>query len=460
MDININLKHTQNISPQMVQSMEILQMGSQELLKYIRELVQENPVVDLEEQIGVKDEFSALSRKLKWLESTDVQNSYYKPSDQDEEDNPLDNYGGETCNREDLYSFVTSQLQIGNMNPAFRSAAVFIIESLTPTGYFEDSLEIVARVTGCTESTAAQALKLVQSLEPVGIGARNLSECLCLQLQSLDDADHLAIRIASDYLEALARNRYAFLARELKASQNEVRAACERIRALNPKPGTGFSTRENIIYITPDVNVVKVQDYFEIHTEDYCFPSITLSSYYSDLIKSTDNNEVKDYLVNKMHQANWVINSIKQRHSTLVACAECIVQLQEEFFSERNGHLVPMTLGDVARQLDVHESTVSRAIRDKYLRCSKGVFPLSYFFSRGLGKKTSQLDTDELCTSPDAVKALISELIGGEDKRHPLSDQKICELLEERSADISRRTVAKYRCELGIPCASVRKQYE
>jgi RNA polymerase sigma-54 factor len=313
---------------------------------------------------------------------------------------------------------------------------------------------------GCSEETVVQALSLVQSLEPAGIAARNLSECLCLQLHRMDNVDPLAIRIARDYLDALARSRYAFLAKELKVSQNQVRAACEHIRTLKPKPGTGFATRDDIVYITPDVNVVKVQDHFEIYTDDYCFPSITLNSYYRDIVNVTDNCDVRDYLVNKMHQAQWVIKSIEQRRSTLVACAECIVQLQEEFFRQRGGHLVPMTLADVARRLDVHESTVSRAIRDKYLRCSKGVFPLSHFFSRGLGKRTSQPGADELCTSADAVKALISELVAGEDKKQPLSDQKLCERLGERSADISRRTVAKYREELCIPCASARKQYE
>lgn len=459
MEFNINLKHTQNLSPQMVQSMKILQMGTQELLKYIRELVQENPTVEIKEQIEVKDEFGDLSRKLEWMESADEKNSYYQSNDPDEDRDPVDNYRGESRMGEDLYSFLTSQLQICEMEPELRNAAFFIIESLTPTGYFEDSPEMVARFVGCSEETAIQALTYVQSLEPAGIAARNLSECLCLQLQRMEKVDPLAIRIASDYLDALARNRYALLAKELKIGQNEVRVACERIRTLNPKPGTGFASRDDIMYITPDINVVKVQDHFEISTEDYCFPTITFSSYYRNLVNTTDDGQLKDYLTNKMRQANWVIRSIEQRRSTIAACAECIVQLQEEFFRQRDGHLVPLTLGDIARQLMVHESTVSRAIRDKYLRCSKGVFPLSYFFSRGLGKKTSQLGEEELCTSADVVKALINELVAGEDKEHPLSDQKLCEQLGKRTAVISRRTVAKYREELGIPCASARKQF-
>ncbi|MGE4486103.1 MAG: RNA polymerase factor sigma-54 [Oscillospiraceae bacterium] len=458
--MNINLKQAQTLSPQLVQSMEILQMGSPELLKYIRELVQENPVVDLEEQTEVKIEFDALKCKLKWLESTDVQNRYYIADDRDECGDLIDNYSVKTREGETLCNYLTSQLSIRGMDPELRAAAVFVIESLSSTGYFKDSPEAAASAVGCTEATALEALRLVQSLEPAGIAARNLSECLCLQLSRCGGDDPLAYRIAGNYLEALAKSRYAFLARELKTSPKQVQAACERIRTLNPKPGSGFAGGDDTVYITPDVCVVNVSGHLEIHTNDSYFPSIALSGYYRTLMNGTDNSEVRSYLLNKMRQATWVIKSIEQRRSTLISCAESIVRLQEAFFNERDGHLVPMTLASVARQLGVHESTVSRAIRDKYLRCLRGVYPLSFFFSRGLGSRVSQPDANGNKISPDSAHALLSVLVAGEDIKHPLSDQKLCELMAERSVEISRRTVAKYRDELGIPCASGRKQYE
>ena len=224
---------------------------------------------------------------------------------------------------------------------------------------------------------------------------------------------------------------------------------------MNPQPGTGFAARENLTYINPDIFVVSFHDHFELLTNDYFFPKLHLSGYYKDLMGETEDQEVKEYLTDKVRQAKWVVRSIEQRRSTLMSCAECILDTQEAFFRKGPGHLVPMGLADVAAKLGVHESTVSRAIKDKYIQCSQGVYPLSYFFSRSLGPAQG-----EAGATPDAAKALLKKLVAEEDKKKPLSDQKLCLLMAEQGCQLSRRTVAKYRDELGIPSTTGRKEYE
>ena len=457
MELNLSQKQTQTLSPQMMQSMEILQMGSQELLEYIEEAVQENPVLEPEENYDKQDEFSILRRKLEWLESTDPQNRYYHQQDTEEEDNPLKNYGTVEDEDENLYYYVLSQLRVLELDPQVMEAGVFLVESLNQNGWLDEPLEDLAADCGQPLTVMERALSAIQSLEPAGVGARNLAECLKLQLVRRTPVDQLAVRIVEDYLDALSKSRYGLIARELKVGTEEVRASCDRIRALNPRPGTGFAARENLTYINPDIIVVSFPDHFELLSNDYYFPTLHISGYYSRLMKESDDAQVKDYLTDKMRQAKWMVKAIEQRRSTLMACAECILERQETFFRKGPGHLVPLSLADVAGRIGVHESTVSRAVKDKYIQCSMGVYPLSYFFSRSLGTHSAG---GEETASPDAAKALLKKLIAGEDRKKPLSDQKLGQRMTEQGCPLSRRTVAKYRDELHIPSTAGRKQYE
>lgn len=454
MELNLTQKQIQTLSPQMMQSMEILQMGSQELLEYIEEAVQENPVLEPEEQYDRADESDQLRRKLEWLESTDPQNRYYHQQDTEEQDDRLGNYGTMEDREDNLYYYVLSQLKTLDLPPEVMAVGAFLVESLNGNGWLDESLEELAADSGYPKELLEQGLAAVQSLEPAGVGARDLSECLRLQLVRRVPVDEVAVRIVESQLDALSKSRYGLIARELKVSQEEVRAACEHIRALNPRPGTGFAARENLTYINPDIIVVSFPDHFELLTNDYYFPSLGISGYYTRLLKESDDRQVKDYLTGKVKQAKWMVHAIEQRRSTLMSCAGCILELQEAFFRQGPGHLVPMSLADVAERIGVHESTVSRAVKDKYIQCSMGVYPLSYFFSRSLG------NTGEDAASPDAAKALLKKLIAGEDKKKPLSDQKLCEQMSAQGCPLSRRTVAKYRDELHIPSTTGRKQYE
>ena len=461
MELSMSMKQTQTLSPQMMQSMEILQMGSQELLEYIQDQVQENPVLEMEEKYGKGDDTAVLQRKLEWLESTDAQNRYYHQQDtEDDEKDPISNYGTVDEREENLYLYVLSQLEVMDLEPELLPVGRFLVESLNQNGWLDESVEDLAEELGKPVEEVEKALAAVQSLEPAGVGARNLSECLVLQLQRRHEDSELAIRIARDYLDPLSKSRYGLIAKSLGVCQEEVRTACDLIRTLNPRPGGGFAARENLVYINPDLFVVNFPDHFELLTNDYFFPDLNISGYYCQMLKSTEDNEVKDYLMGKVRQAKWVVHSIEQRRSTLLRCAECILELQEEFFRRGPGHLKPMCLADIAQKVGVHESTVSRTVRDKYLQCASGVYPLSYFFSRSLGAPAARPGTEENTSSPDFAKALLKKLIGGEDKHKPLSDQKLCERMAREGCELSRRTVAKYRDELGIPSTTGRKQYE
>ena len=455
MELGLNLKQTQTLSPQMMQAMEILQMGSQELLEYIQETLQENPVLESEERRQPEEspEDALLRRKLEWLESTDVQNRWYHQEDaQDLSDLTVGAVGADP-GEESLYYYLRSQIQFETLPKPLAAAVRCVLESLSGNGYLDDPIADLATHAGVDEKTMERAVELVQALEPAGVGARNLSECLCLQLTRRGETG-LPLTIADRYLEAMSKDHYNLIARETGASREDIQAACKVIRSLNPRPGAGFAPREALGYITPDLVVVSFEDHFEILSNDYYFPSLKVSSYYHQLMRSTDESQVKDYLTNKVRQAKWVVSSVEQRRSTLMACANCIVERQESFFRRGPGHLRPMTLADVAQALDVHESTVSRAVKDKYLQCAHGVFPLGYFFSRALPAGSGG---DSV--SAEQAKSAIKKLIAAEDKTKPLSDQKLCQLLTEQGIEISRRTVAKYRDELGISSTSGRKQF-
>lgn len=456
MELNLTQKQTQTLSPQMVQSMEILQMGSQELLEYIEELAQENPVLEGADSGGKAEEYSQLKRRLDWLESNDPQNRDYHRQDTEEDNDFLARYGTVEDRTETLCEHLLAQLEERRLPPAMWRAAALLAGSLNQNGWLDESIPALAAEINCPERLLWQALDVVQSLEPAGVAARSLNECLRLQLLRMEPPSRLALRIAEHYLEPLAKNRYGLIARELGRTQDEVREACDLIRELNPRPGSGYAPAEKTVYINPDLIVISQGDELELVANDSFFPTLRISGYYTRMMKEENDRQVQEYLTDKVRQAKWVVRAIEQRRSTLMACARCILDIQEEFFRKGPGHLVPLTLADVAARLDIHESTVSRAVKDKYLQCAMGVFPLTYFFSRSLGGS----DGAGKGTSPDAAKALLKKLIAEEDKHKPLSDQKLCQLMEQEGCHLSRRTVAKYRDELSIPGTTGRKQYE
>lgn len=455
MDIRLSVTQNQILSQKMIQSMEILQMNSQELNEYIKEMAMENPVVDIEEKYETPDRAGDLMKKLEWLDSIDERNRiYYRQEYADSsEDKGLMDYNESVG--EELSEYMLHQLLTVELSDLQYDIIRFMVYSLDNKGYMEENLQDIAERFHTDTDFVEDQLKLLQGLDPAGVCARNLRECLQIQLDREAKPDETAKAIVENYLELLGKNQLHIISKKLKLPMEQVIEACEHIKTLNPKPSRGFDARSQLKYITPDVTVVKLSGYYEILLNEYVYPKIGINSFYRRILESSASKETKAYIVDKIRQAEWVKNCIGQRNSTLMRVSKCIVDYQERFFSQGTGHLKPLRLQDVAEMIDVHESTVSRAIRDKYLQCPWGIFPMSYFFSKSI---SSERVGEKITT--EQVKALMVQVIGDENKKKPLSDRAITECLVEWGVKISRRTVAKYREELGIKDASGRKRFQ
>ncbi len=470
MELKVELAQKQTLSQQMVQSMEILQMSAQELEEYIEGLSLENPVIELDDSGRYEADHRRasrqedLQRKLDWLESTDLQNKVYYQQERREEE-ARENWQSGGQRGEDLQEYLLSQLLFTEYSRKDRAAIEFMVQSLDGRGYFTEKISFVAGHFGITEEHAERLLWDIQALDPAGIGARNLQECLLLQLQRKREGmpskeqpqeESLSEILVCRYMEEIAKNHLHGIGKELQVSMEEIAGACEEIRSLNPKPGSAFSSREQLRYISPDAIVVKLEEKFEILVNEYQYPRFSISDYYQDMMKSTQDAEAKEYLQKKVRQAEWVQNCISQRSSTLLRVVRALVEWQHDFFQFGPGHKRPMRLTDVAEELEIHESTVSRTMRGKYLQCAWGVFPLNYF----LTSVAVRGDFQEEEKTPEQVKHLIRQIVEQEDKKKPCSDQAISERLGDYGVSISRRTVNKYRQEMNIPDKSGRKQWE
>ncbi|MBB5263256.1 RNA polymerase sigma-54 factor [Catenibacillus scindens] len=453
--MELKMEMSQNIvlSQKMIQSTEILQMSALELEKYIKDLAMENPVVDLEERTNEPVPGDELTRKLEWLDSSDEQNRVYYSSDYNEDEKNRWNFSVDEG--EDLGDYLMSQLIGANYSRNDMELLNYMVQCLDSRGYFTEEISQVARSFSVDEDKVLSLLFVIQGLEPAGVGARDLKECLLLQMDRLGIQDHITRAIVTDYLELLGKNQLHVIARKMKASLDEVSTAARMIKTLNPKPGSGFSSREHLKYITPDVVVVRLGGYYEILLNEYMYPKMSINSYYLKLLKCGDSQETKDYISEKVSQAHWIMNCISQRNRTLINVTKAIIDVQNLFFAMGPGNLKPMKLADIAERLDIHESTVSRAVRDKYMQCSWGVYPLNYFFSKGIAAGVQKTEV-----TPQDVKRCIRQVIQKENKKKPLSDRLIALALEDLGVHISRRTVAKYREEEGIKDASGRKVFD
>ena len=444
----------QRLSQQQLQGVELLQMSAQELESYLRELSQENPVVELEEHFAPAQESPReedLLRRLRWLEDNDRQNHYYQHMDEEELD-PLVRVSGTGGLEETLVRFISRQLDRLGVEEELDRAVRYLAACLDGGGYLRFSLEELSGQTGIPLSRMKQALALLHSLEPAGVGAADLSQCLELQLLRIGE-EGPALAIVRDHLEALAKRHYRAIASALGITVEQVREAEGIIRELEPRPGAVFEQPEQVAYIQPDVFVVEEEGRFVARTRGGERPPFRISAYYRDLLSQSGEQEVREYLTGKLRQAEGVLWAIGQRERTLLRCAQAITERQQDFFRLGPQALVPLRMADVAQELGVHESTVSRSIREKYLQCARGVYPMSYFFSR-----SATADQSGAAVGGTAARALLKQLLDQEDKSRPLSDQKLSEEMERQGCPISRRTVAKYREEMNIPGASGRKR--
>ncbi len=452
MNFELTLNQKMSISPQMQQSMEILQMSTQELMDYVKQLAVDNPVVELEDQPYENDRYEVLRKKLEWLDSVNQEYRVYNHDLEDDEDNK-DVAHYVPGDDEDLYQNLQSQLNLIKISQGIYKAVHYMIGCIDQNGYLHEKVDDISKTLNLEKNMVEKALNQLQSMEPAGVGARNLKECLLLQLERIGQNDPIVITLVNNYLELLGKNQLNLIAKRLGVSIDKVNDAYKVIRKLNPRPGMGFGSKRDIHYQTPDLIVVKFSDYYEVLLNNFSDPHISINSYYRNVLLQNPSDNVKNYISERIKEADWAIKCISQRNNTLLNVTKMLVNQQIGFFDKGPSYLIPMNQKNISDKLQIHESTVSRAIRGKYLQCSWGVFGLDYFFTNGLS-----LGYDSQIV-PDAIKSDIKKLITGEDRKKPYSDQKIAEILNKKGISIARRTVTKYREDMDIPKAVMRKEY-
>ena len=346
------------------------------------------------------------------------------------------------------------QYQFATVDKGCRRVGKYIIESLDENGYMTSTTEEISRATGVREEKVCEALDIIHGFDPAGVGARNLSECLRLQLEARNELTPQMDEIIGKHLEDIANNRLSAVAKDTGMTVLEVQEAADIIRTLEPKPGRQFASEMETKYIIPDVIVEKIEDDYVVIINESSMPHLTVSSYYRNLLGQAEKDkQLADYLSERVNSANWLIRSIEQRKQTIFNVVSSVVKHQREFFDNGSKYLKTLTLKDIAEELGIHESTVSRSINGKYLQCPRGVYEIKYFFSAGVSDQVGE------GVSSNSIKEFMKEIIDGEDKHRPYSDQTIVKILEDKGFNISRRTVAKYRDELGILSSSKRKRY-
>ena len=460
MDLKLQVKQTQTLSQRMIQSAEILQMTSQELNTYINELALENPVIDIVEPPTAQEQRESIEQQ-EWLNSFNEENYYlYQRQNNDDDYDFKSSWNINTDDGETLQDYLWSQLITENFTDQETEIIKFMLECLDNKGYLEESIETIASYFGTDTELVEDLLSDLQALDPSGVCARSLEECLKLQLERRNMLTPVLESIIDNCLEMVAKNQIPAIARKLRLSPTETAGYCQIIKSLNPKPGVSFSSRDQLRYIIPDVTIVKFKDHFDILLNESMYPTIELNSYYRQMNQNPESSELKEYLGNKIRQAEWVKQCVTQRGKTLMQVSRAILEHQEEFFTFGPAHLNPLRLADIAQELDIHESTVSRAVSKKYLQCSWGVYPMNYFFSRSVAVQESSGNENgaQSVTAAD-IKRVLREIIEEENKKKPYSDRLLGEKLAERGISISRRTVAKYREDEGIADASGRKEY-
>lgn len=460
MSVGIKLEQVQsqrlNLTPELVQSIKILQQNSVELENYIQEELMSNPMLELADN---QPDFSREEKdnRFDWTEHAKERSYDDRSSRRLTESEKGDyNYEQFVKARYSLYDFLHMQLTlIPGLDPKTRKIAEYIIDSLNPWGYRTERATEIAVKLDCEHDEVMKAIHVVQSLEPAGVGAKSLQEALMLQLKRMGEYNEVFADIITNHLQNIANNRIQMIAKALNLSLDETNEYCDELRSLDPKPGVRYGKNDENSYIKPDVYVKEDRGKYLVFTNEKITPLLNTSPYYEKLLaEAAGDQEATEYIKSKMNSAVWLIKGIDQRRRTIQRVAEAIVAHQQDFFKKGSSALKPMTLSDIAEELDIHESTVSRAVNGKYMQTPRGLYEMKYFFSGSVSGSTG----DDM--SQEAARQAIKEIVANEDPKKPLSDEKIKEkLYTEHKIDIARRTVAKYREQLGIPGTSKRKKY-
>lgn len=477
LELRQTLKLSQQLimTPQLQQAIKLLQLSRLELLEAIDEELEENPILEIAQADDEPDPKNQLDQSPDESETKENEIEEVRVEETARDDIDWENYLGEYSSTpappnmreahddapsyENLIASKTSltdhllwQWRLSYITREEERIGIQLIGNLNADGYLKASPEEISALEMVSEEAVEKVLARIQELDPAGVAARDLKECLLIQLRRLDAEDGLAAVIVADYLPDLEKKKFQKIARQLKVSKEEVFAAEQIIVNLEPRPGRLFSSDEPI-YILPDVHVFKLgQDYVIVLNEDG-LPKLKVSSYYKGMLSSQNNipAQTKEYVQGKLRQAMWLIRSIHQRQRTIYRVTESIVKFQRKFLDKGVEYLKPLVLRDVAEDLEMHESTISRVTTNKYVSTPQGLYELKFFFDSPVNRFYGE------SVASTSVKKRIKQIISAEDPKKPLSDQRIAEILRGANIDIARRTVAKYRELLGIQSSSKRK---
>jgi len=494
MEIKQHLKLSQQLvmTPQLQQAIKLLQLSRMELADVVREEILENPVLEDGGEVGADAAAKAEAASIEAASGPERVGETELPvpdlpadSAASTSEVKADTGAGEAVNEFDWETYLESQsnaapmpsykanndelpsiestltrgtslsdhlewqLKLGHFSLEEDGIGMLIIGNLTPDGYLEEPLEDLAEEAGVSIDLAENVLKRVQEFDPVGVAARSLKECLLIQARHFGVDDDVLVGVIERHLSNLEKKNFTAIAKDLNQPVEEIYEAAKVIRDFDPKPGRQYTSDEPT-YITPDVFIHKVGEKYFVVANDDGLPKLKISDFYRTALAG--GTKAREYVQEKLRSAQWLIRSIQQRQRTITRVTESILKFQREFFDKGTAYLKPLILRDVADDIGMHESTVSRVTTNKYVHTPQGIFELKYFFNSGI----SRTDGDDLAS--EAVKLKIKQIVAQESPENPHSDQKIVELLRDQNIEIARRTVAKYREQLRILSSGKRRQ--
>lgn len=458
LDFNLNLTQEQRLvmTQQMQLSIKLLQMSTCDLREYIENEFLENPILEgnfdfVQEEKKYEDKID-YKEMIKYLEFDNYGSQSYGEYNKDDDVSPF-NFISE---KESLTEFLQEQISEADEDDYIKAIVSYMIENIDGRGYLDMPLEDICKELKISLELGEEALEVLQDLEPDGIGARDLKECLKIQLLKKGMLDENLEIIIDEYLDLIADNKYNVIAKNLKITPKEAQDLGDTIKKLEPKPSRGFFTGDEVKFIIPDAAIRKIDGQYFVIMNEGVIPRLSINSLYKNILNNKDDKSTENYVKERLNSAMFLIKSIEQRKSTLLRILEKVVENQKEYFDKGQKYLKPMTLKEMADMLGIHESTVSRAIKEKYILTRFGTIKIKDLFTTGLSKTEGNGEDVAVVN----IKKKIKELIDREDKKKPLSDQAICDYLNEKNLNISRRTVAKYREEIGIKSSSKRKRIE
>jgi RNA polymerase sigma-54 factor len=464
------------MTPQLQQAIKLLQLSRLELLDTITQELEENPLLEETPEGSVEqhespEEGESFSREEEHVSEVTIDEKARNDFDweaylgeystyssgrvpiEHEVSPELPSLEGRLTKKADLNAHLLWQLHLSHLTEEEKEVGTLIIGNIDGDGYLKATVAEISQMAGRDEAFVGQVLAVVQDFDPPGVAARDLQECLLLQARNLELQDDLVVTIIRDHLNDLETKNYQAIVKATGRNPKDIQAAIDLITQLDPKPGLAFN-EEEVQYISPDIYVHKVGDDFVIVLNEDGLPKLRVSPFYREALSKDGSvpDPTREYIQNKLRSAAWLIKSIHQRQRTIYRVAESIVKFQREFFEKGIAYLRPLVLRDVAEDLSMHESTISRVTTNKYMHTPQGVFELKYFFNSSI----SSLDGGAVAS--ESVKERIRQIIQSESAHKPYSDKTIVEKLREENIDIARRTVAKYRELLGILPSNLRKQ--